>query len=93
MLRKMAVGATAAFRSAMLDSILRRCTALSPVSSSFKWHHFVDRSALFHQQLRRHRDIVTAKQNIEYTYCFFPEEHVDGSPEEFYSLVPARVQQ
>ena len=24
---------------------------------------------------------------------FIPEEHVDGSPEELYSLVPARVQQ
>ncbi len=42
---KMAVGAAAAFRSTMLDSILRRCTDLFPVSSSFEWHHFVDRLA------------------------------------------------
>ena len=31
--------------------MLRRCTALTPVSSSFAWHYFADRSALFHQQL------------------------------------------
>ncbi len=48
----------------------------------------------FHPQLCRHRDIVTAKQNIESSLLFFPpEEHVDGSPEEVCSLVPARVQQ
>ncbi len=47
----------------------------------------------FHQQLCRHRDNVTAEQYIEsYLQCL-PEEHVNGSPEEFYSLVPARVQQ
>jgi hypothetical protein len=43
---KITVGATAAFRSTVLDNILKRCTALSPVSSSFEWHHFVDHSAL-----------------------------------------------
>jgi hypothetical protein len=42
----MAVGVTLAFCSAVFDSLLGRCTALSPVSSSFEWHHFVDRSAL-----------------------------------------------
>ncbi len=47
MRRKMSVGATAAFRSTVLDIILRRCTALSPVSSSFEWHYFAGRSALF----------------------------------------------
>ena len=49
----------------------------------------------FHQQLCRHRDIVTrdGKQNIESLTVYFPEEHVDGSPEELCSLVPARVQQ
>jgi hypothetical protein len=46
-----------------------------------------------HQQLCRHRDIETAKQTSSHTYCFFLEEHVDGSPEELCSLVPARVQQ
>jgi hypothetical protein len=35
------------FCSVVLDSILRRCTALSPDFSSFEWHHFVDRSAFF----------------------------------------------
>ncbi len=44
-----------------------------PVLLSFERHHFVNRSALFHQQLRRHRDIVTAKQNIESTYSFSPK--------------------
>ena len=43
----MAVGVMAAFRLTVLGSMLRRCTALSPVSSSFEWHHFVDRSAPF----------------------------------------------
>jgi hypothetical protein len=83
----------AAFRSTVLDIILRRCTALSLVSSSFEWHYFVDRLALFHQQIRHHCDIVTVKRKMESTYCFFSEEHVDGSPEESCSLVPARVQQ
>ncbi len=46
-----------------------------------------------YQQLRRHRAIVTAKKNIESKLTVFFEEHVDGSPEEFYSHVPARVQQ
>jgi hypothetical protein len=33
-----------------------------------------------HEQLRRHRAIVTAKQNIESKLTvFFSEEHVDGS--------------
>ncbi len=31
------------------------------VPSSFEWHHFVDRSALFTSSFRRHRDIVSAK--------------------------------
>jgi hypothetical protein len=44
MRRKTTVGATAAFRSTVFDSIFRRCTALS---ASFEWHHFVDPSALF----------------------------------------------
>ncbi len=39
------------------------------------------------------RSIVTAKQNIESYLLLSPEEHVDGSPEELCSLVPARVQQ
>ncbi len=48
----------------------------------------------FHQQLCRHREIVTAKKNIEYTYyCVFRREHVHGSSEELCSLVPTRVQQ
>ncbi len=47
-----------------------------------------------HQQLRRHRAIVTAnKQIIESKVTVFFEEHVDGYPEELYSLVPARVHQ
>ncbi len=94
MRRKTAVCATAAFHSTVLGSILRRCTALSPVSSSRERHNFVSRSAPFHQQLCRHRGMVTAKQNLESTYYFFPDEHVDGSsPEELCPLVPARVQQ
>jgi hypothetical protein len=48
--------------SAQLGSMLRRCTALTPVSSSFEWHHFDDRSALFTNSFRRHRDIVSANQ-------------------------------
>jgi hypothetical protein len=43
---KMAVGIMAIFRSTVLGSIFRRCTASTPVLSSFEWHHFVDRSAL-----------------------------------------------
>jgi hypothetical protein len=75
-------------------SILGRYSALSPVSPSFEWNHFVDRSELFPPQLFRHRDIVTAKQNIESTYVlYFPEEHDSGSPEELCFLVPAFVQQ
>ncbi len=83
------------FRSAVLDSILRRCTALSPVSSSFEWVAPLRRPlGTFHQQLCRHRDIVTAnpKQRAILTACF-PEEQVDGSPEEAGSLVTTRVQQ
>jgi hypothetical protein len=38
---------------------------LSPVSLSFEWHQFADRSALFINSFRRCREIVTAKQNIE----------------------------
>ncbi len=38
----------------------------------------------------RHRD-GKAKHRVILTVCF-PEEHVDGSPEEFCSLVPACVQ-
>jgi hypothetical protein len=84
----MTVGAVEAFCS------LRRCTALSPVSSSFDWHHFVDRSALFINSF-----VVTAtsrwkKQNIESHLLFvFSEEHVDGSLEEFCFLVAVCVQQ
>ncbi len=48
----------------VLDSILRRFTAFTPVSSSFKWHYFVDRSALFTKSFRRHRGIVSAKQKL-----------------------------
>jgi hypothetical protein len=80
MRRKITVDATVVLRLAVLGSTLRRCTALSPVSSLFEWHHFVDLSAFFHQQLRRHRGIVTAKQSkkkkskIESIYCFsFPK--------------------
>ena len=62
---QMAVGATEAICPTVLDSIMRRCMALSPVSSLFEWHHFFDRSVLFHKQLCRHRDIVTAKQIID----------------------------
>ncbi len=34
---------------------------------------FRHRSALFHQQLCRHRDIAMAKQHIESTYVIFPK--------------------
>jgi hypothetical protein len=68
---QMTVDATAAFSSTVLNRILRRCAALSPVSSSFERHNFIGRSELFHQQLRQHRTIVTAKRNIGSTYCFF----------------------
>jgi hypothetical protein len=89
----MTVGAIAAFRSTVFDSILRRFTALPPVSSSFEWHHFVDRSALFTSRFfdtaPSWRQSKTSSPNL----LFFSEEHVDGSSEEFYSLVPARVQQ
>ncbi len=50
------------FARRMLGSMFRRCTALTPVSSSFEWHHFVGRSALFTSSFCRHRDIVSAKQ-------------------------------
>jgi hypothetical protein len=50
------------FARRVLGSILRRCTASTPASSSFEWNHFVDRSALFTNSFRRHRDIVSAKQ-------------------------------
>ncbi len=70
----MTVGVTAAFRSTVLGSISIRSTALSPVSLSIEWHHFVDRLAPFHQQLRRHRDIVTAMQASNlFTVFFFPK--------------------
>ncbi len=90
MRRKLTVGATAAFCSTVLDSILRRYTVLSPVLSSFDWHHFVDRS-LAASSTPRHRD-GKAQHRVILTVRFH-EEHVDGSPEEFRSLVPARVQQ
>ncbi len=48
----------------------------------------------FHQLHCRHRDIATAKQNIEsYLLLVFSAERVDGFPEELCSLVPARVRQ
>jgi hypothetical protein len=59
---KMTVGIMATFARQVLDSMLRRGTALTPVSSSFEWHRFVDRSALFTNSFRRQRDIVSAKQ-------------------------------
>jgi hypothetical protein len=50
------------FARRVLGSMLRRCTAVTTVTSSFEWHHFIDRSALFTNSFRRHRDIVSAKQ-------------------------------
>jgi hypothetical protein len=41
--------------------------------------------SLFHQQLRRHRDIMPAKQISSLLTVYFAEKHVDGSPEELYS--------
>ena len=35
------------FARRVFDSMLRRCTTLTPVSSSFEWHNFVDRSTPF----------------------------------------------
>ena len=50
------------FARRLLGRMLRHCTASTPVSSSFEWHHFVDRSSLFTNSFRRHRGIVSAKQ-------------------------------
>jgi hypothetical protein len=70
----MAIGAKEAFCSVVLDSILRRCTELFPVSSSFEWHHSVDRSEFSISSVCRHRDIVTAKQRIvPYLLFVFPK--------------------
>jgi hypothetical protein len=66
--REMTVSITSAFRSTMSDIIPIRCTGLSQVSSLFERHHFVDRSAPSHQQLHRHRDIMSAKQT---SFFFF----------------------
>jgi hypothetical protein len=61
------------FARRVLGNMLRRCTASTPVSSSFKWHHFVDRSALFTNSFRRHRDIVSAKQKRSAASLNLPE--------------------
>ncbi len=61
------------FARRLLDSMLRRCTALTPVSSAFEWRHFVDRSALFTNSFRRHRDIVSAKQKRSAASLNLPE--------------------
>ena len=55
--------------------MLRRCTALTPVSSSFEWNHFVDRSALFTNSFRQHRDIMSAKQIRSADFLNLPETY------------------
>ena len=57
----------------MLGSTLRRRTALTPVLSSFDWHDFVDRSALFTNRFRRHREIVSAKHKRSAASLNLPE--------------------
>jgi hypothetical protein len=85
-----ATAVTAASRSTVLDIMLRRRTHCP---RSFHRSVVLFRRPLgtFHQQLCRYRDIVTAKQKIEPTKCFFPQ--IERPPEEFCSLVPALVQQ
>ena len=78
------------FARRVLGSMLRRCTASTPVASSFEWHHFVNRSALFTNSFRRHRDNVPAKQEAQCGFrqsirslfhvrtCWLPVEFTDG---------------
>jgi hypothetical protein len=64
----------------VLDSMLRRSTVLTPVSSLFEWHHFVDRSELFTNSFRRHRDIVSAKQKRSAASLNLPEAYFTCEP-------------
>ncbi len=83
---QMTVGIMAAFRSTGARQHFETLQGIVPGLIIVRVAPFCRTLGTFHRQLRRHRDIVTAKQNIESTY-------VDGSPEDFCSLVPARVQQ
>jgi hypothetical protein len=72
------------FARRVLGSMMRRCTASTLVSSSFEWHHFVDRSAQFTSSFRRHRGIVSAKKmrsaaSLNLTEAYFTCEPF-GSP-------------
>ena len=67
------------FARRVLGRMLRRCTASTPVSSSFEWHNFVDRSSLFTNNFRRHRVIVSAKQ----------KRSAACSPEAYFMCEPA----
>ncbi len=58
-------------------------------------HHFVDRSAPFHQHIRRHCDIVTSCRQRKHRVVLpcLNKEHVDGSLGGLCSLIPAPVHQ
>jgi hypothetical protein len=63
------------FARRVLGRMLRRCTASTPVSSSFEWHNYVDRSSLFTNSCRRHRDIASAKQKRSAASLNLPEAY------------------
>ena len=85
MRRKITVRATAIFRLMVFDSILRRCTAFSPVSSSFEWHNFVVCSAhSFVDTAPSWRLSKTSSLNLLLFLSF--EENGDGSPETYSTM-------
>ena len=68
------------FARRVLGRMLRRCTASTPVPSSFEWGNFVDRSAIFTNSFRRHRAIVSAKQKRSAASLNLPEAYFTCEP-------------
>ena len=83
MRRKMAVGATAAFRSTVFDDILRHCAALFLVSSSFEWHHFVRRSALFTNSFVDTAPLRRQSKTSSLNFLFFYHEFPRGGAKSY----------
>ncbi len=77
---KWPLGLLQPFARRVLGSMLRCCTASTPVSSSFEGHHFVDRSALFTSGFRRDHGIGSAKQKRSAAELKLPEAYFTWEP-------------
>ncbi len=81
---KIAVGIMASLFSTGARQHVETFDGIDPVSSSFEWYHFVDRSELYTNSFRRHRGIVPAKQMRSAASLNLPEAYFKceyfGSP-------------